>query len=98
MPIYVYRCLDTNEVLEVFHPMSRTLSTWGELCEVAQCDPGTTAANAPVKRLITAPGGVVVLKSDSDYKSMGFTKLVRRSKGLYENVTANEGEQRFIQA
>ena len=98
MPIYVYRCLDTNEVLEVLHPMSRTLSTWGELCEVAQCNPGTTDTNAPIKRLITAPGGVVVPKSDGDYKSMGFTKLVRRSKGLYENVTANEGEQRFIEA
>ena len=60
MPIYVYRCLDTNEVLEVLHPMSRTISTWGELCEVDQCDPGTTEANAPVKRLITAPGGVVL--------------------------------------
>ena len=92
MPIYVYRCLDTNEVLEVLHSMSR------KLCEVAQCNPGTTDTNAPIKRLITAPGGVVVPKSDGDYKSMGFTKLVRRSKGLYENVTANEGEQRFIEA
>jgi len=98
MPIYVYRCLDTSEVLEVLHPMSRTIHTWGELCEVAQCDLGGTDVNAPVKRLITAPGGVVVPKSDSDYKSMGFTKLVRRGKGLYENVTANEGEQRFIEA
>lgn len=98
MPIYVYRCLDTNEVLEVLHPMSRTIQTWGELCEVAQCALGRTDANAPVKRLITAPGGVVVPKSDSDYKNMGFTKLVRRGNGLYENVTANEGEQRFIEA
>ncbi len=98
MPIYVYRCLDTQEVLEVLHPMSRTISTWGELCEVAQCDPGETDVNAPVKRLIAAPGRVVVPKSDHDYKSMGFTKLVRRDKGLYENVTANDGEQRFIEA
>ena len=98
MPIYVYRCLDTQDVLEVLHPISRTISTWGELCEVAQCDPGKTDVNAPVERLITAPGGVVVPKSDNDYKSMGFTKLVRRDKGLYENVTANEGQQRFIEA
>ena len=98
MPLYVYRCLDTHEVLEVLHPVSRTISTWGELCEVAQCDPGETDVNAPVKRLITSPGGVVVPKSDSDYKSMGLTRLVRRDQGVYENVTANEGEQRFIQA
>ncbi|MEM8717519.1 MAG: hypothetical protein AAGE92_17400 [Cyanobacteria bacterium P01_G01_bin.4] len=54
--------------------------------------------NASVERLIAAPGRVVVPKSDNDYKRMGFTKLVRRDKGLYENVTANEGQQRFIEA
>ena len=33
-------------------------------------------------------------KTDSDLKSMGFTKLVRRDKGVYENVTALDGESR----
>ncbi|MFM7447602.1 MAG: hypothetical protein ACKO24_03260 [Leptolyngbyaceae cyanobacterium] len=77
--------------------MNQTISTWGELCSTAQLDPGDTPLESPVQRLITAPS-VLVSKSDSDYKSMGFTKLVRREKGIYENVTARDGEQRIVKA
>ena len=34
-------------------------------------------------------------RTDSDLKRMGFTKLVRRDKGVYENVTAAGGESRI---
>lgn len=33
---------------------------------------------------------------ESQLKNNGFAKLVRRDKGLYENVTAQEGEKRFL--
>lgn len=36
--------------------------------------------------------------SDSEYKNMGFTKLVRRDKGVYENVTALDKESRVFEA
>lgn len=38
--------------------MSESVSTWGELCERAQRDPGDTPADAPVERLIAASGSV----------------------------------------
>jgi len=97
MPIYVYHCPDNQQTLEVLHSMQQTIATWGELCELTKDDPGTTSLDTPVKRLITAPR-ISVPQSDTDYKSKGFKKLVRREKGVYENVTASDGEARILRA
>lgn len=35
---------------------------------------------------------------DSQLKNMGFTKLVRRDSGVYENVTATGSESRYFEA
>lgn len=37
-------------------------------------------------------------QSDSDLRGMGFTKLVKRDTGVYENVTALPGESRYMEA
>lgn len=95
MPLYVYQCPENQAILEVLHPMSRTIATWGELCALAAVDLGATAPETPVKRLITAPR-LAVPTSDSDYKSLGMQKLVRRDKGVYENVAARDGESRIM--
>jgi len=58
MPTYDYRCDANDRELEVRHSMSTDIGTWGELCAVADIDPGDTAADAPVKRLAT--GGNLV--------------------------------------
>lgn len=58
MPTYDYRCDHNNRVVEVSHPMSETISTWGDLCACADIDVGATAADSPVHRLAT--GGNVV--------------------------------------
>ena len=54
MPSYDYRCNVTGEVVEVRHPMSELLATWGEVCERSGKDPGATPRESPVTRLITA--------------------------------------------
>ena len=36
--------------------------------------------------------------TDSELKEKGFTKLVRRDKGVYENVTALDGESKTFEA
>ena len=36
--------------------------------------------------------------TDSELKSKGFAKLVRRDAGVYENVTALDGESRIMEA
>lgn len=55
------------------------------------------ACGEPVEKLISIPN-ISTPKTDSDYKELGFTKLVRRDSGVYENVTALEGESRYFEA
>ena len=53
MATYDYRCDANGRVVEVKHPMSVLLKTWGELCERAGMDLGETSPDSPVSRLIT---------------------------------------------
>ena len=62
MPTYDYRCDSNGQTVEVKHRMSENISTWGELCETAGMDVGTTPADSPVRRLAT--GGQVVKSSN----------------------------------
>jgi len=58
MPTYDYFCESNGRTVEVSHKMSEQLATWGELCERAGIETGTTARQAPVRRLIS--GGAVL--------------------------------------
>ena len=78
--------------------MSVTIKTWGELCFIAQRDLGELDALTPVKRVIRTAPGVSVPKFDSEIKNTGFTKLVKRDDGVYENVTATGSEKRYMKA
>lgn len=53
MAIYDYHCKKNKQTIEVSHPISETLKTWGELCDKANIDPGSTPLNTPIIRLIT---------------------------------------------
>jgi len=55
------------------------------------------ACGRPARRLISLVA-VNTPKTTSDLKSMGFTKLVRRDNGVYENVTATGKESRIWDA
>lgn len=96
MPLYDYYCDDNQITVEVDHPMTTRLSTWGEVCFVAQIPLGETDPLAPVRKVIHAPYLSKPI-ANSQLRETGFTKLVRRDKGLYENVTAAEGEARYLQ-
>lgn len=97
MPLYRYHCPSNGEVREVRHGMTVDVQTWGELCERLAEPPGDTPRDAPVERILFAVG-LVTPRGDSELKSMGFTKLVKREKGVYENVTALDGEKRYVRA
>ena len=62
MPTYDYRCPVNDKVVEVKHRISESVTTWGELCQLAGLDTGDIPADAPVEKLITG-GGIV--KSNS---------------------------------
>lgn len=91
MPIYSYEHSEPGScrlgaAFEVEHPVTAV--------RLASCP----ACGRPVRRIITADFGIGARLSDSDLRRAGFTKLVRRSDGAYENVTAEHGEQRVFGA
>jgi hypothetical protein len=54
MPTYDYLCESNGVQLEVHHKMDRSVTTWGDLCQLANISPGDTPLDTPVKKLITA--------------------------------------------
>ena len=96
MPNYDYHCDENCMTVEVNHPIDQKLSTWGELCFVAQISLGDTDPLAPIRRVIKTAPGVSVPVFNSELKNVGFTKLVKRDDGVYENVTAIDGEKRYM--
>ncbi|QDU70831.1 FmdB family zinc ribbon protein [Mucisphaera calidilacus] len=70
MPVYEYHCPANGKSVEVMHPMSRTVASWGELCDLGEIDPGTTPADAPVERAVTA-GMIMASGNDTVSLPMG---------------------------
>ncbi len=97
MPVYAYYCAANETTVEVAHSMKDDLTTWGEVCARAEHPVGDTDPEASVERILYAPG-LAMPAGDAKLKEMGFTKLVRRDKGVYENVTATDGEKRYMRA
>ena len=48
-----------------------------------------------VKKLISR-SNISTPRSNAELKDMGFTKLVKRDDGVYENVTARGGDSRYV--
>ena len=96
MPVYEYHCDTNGKTVEVNHTIGIRIRTWGELCYAAQIELGNIDPLAPVRRIITKAPAVAVTVSNSELKNHGFTKLVKRDDGIYENVTASGDEQRYM--
>jgi putative FmdB family regulatory protein len=76
-------------------------STMGKNFEIEQpiSDPPLETCpecGKPVRRLISLTN-ISTPVTDSKYKELGFTKLVKRDSGVYENVTALDGESRYYE-
>jgi putative FmdB family regulatory protein len=87
MPIYEYEhTVDACSFGEVF-----------EVQQSMQDPPLTHCPNCgePVHKIISKTG-ISVAKSNSELRDLGFTKLVKRDDGVYENVTARDGESRYV--
>ena len=55
MPSYDYFCDTNGRTLEVSHPMSLSLKTWGDICATAHIDLGNTPKEAPLRRVFSKP-------------------------------------------
>ncbi len=53
MPKYDYHCEANQQTVEVNHSMNTRVHTWGELCALSGAEPGDTAADAPVHKLLS---------------------------------------------
>ena len=54
MPTYDYVCPENGEVVEVFHRMSDSITTWAELCKLSGAELGETAPDSPVQKKMSA--------------------------------------------
>ena len=97
MPNYDYFCDENGKTVEVNHSIDQKLHTWGEVCFAAQIPLGDTDVSAPV-RILLRPVGIATPAGNAKLKEHGFTKLVKRDDGVYENVTALDGESRYMKA
>lgn len=59
MPTYDYRCDTNGRTYEVNHPMAKTIRNWAELCETCRLDPEELPGETPVRKVISATGGVI---------------------------------------
>jgi putative FmdB family regulatory protein len=89
MAVYEYqhvgKACAIGEIFEVEHPIAEDA-----LKKCPQC-------GGAVRRLISRTF-ISTPRSDTDLKQMGFTKLVKRDHGVYENVTATGQESRYMRA
>ena len=53
------------------------------------------ACSGTVHKLISRTN-ISCSKSNSELRDLGFTKLVKRDDGVYENVTARNGDSRYM--
>lgn len=88
MPIYEYEHIDY-------------FCQWGKVFEIRQHLDDPVLEECPVcgeavKKLISRTN-MASPKTNSELKDMGFTKLVRRDDGVYENVTRRDGESRYME-
>ena len=89
MPVYEYAHIDSG--CELGQEFEHTQSIKDDALETCP------RCGKPVKRLISRPF-ISTPQSNSDLKNMGFTKLVKRDTGVYENVTAHQNESRYMLA
>lgn len=87
MPVYTYehtgRACGAGAVFEVSQSMKDP--------PLALCPHCSGPVHKVLSRVfISTPRG------NSGLKDLGFTKLVKRDKGVYENVTARNGDSRYV--
>lgn len=87
MPIYEYQHLGTP--------------CWqGQVFEIKQSIHDAPLTLCPdcggAVRKILSVSNINTPKTNTELKDLGFTKLVRRDKGVYENVTARDGDSSLV--
>lgn len=88
MPVYEYEHTEHPCSMGLIFEVSQSLEEH-PLSKCPQC-------GRPIKKLISLVG-VSTPKTNSELRDLGFTKLVKRDDGVYENVTARKGDSRYME-
>ena len=88
MPIYEYEHLKGTCKLGKVFDFKQALSD-DPLKACPHC-------KGPVQKIISQIN-ISCPKTNSELRDLGFTKLVKRDDGVYENVTARDGDSRYMQ-
>ena len=87
MPVYEYEHQEKPCILGKVFDHKQTLSDKA-LTRCPQCC-------GPVQKIISRIN-ISCPKTNSELRDIGFTKLVKRDDGVYENVTARDGDSRYM--
>jgi predicted nucleic acid-binding Zn ribbon protein len=82
MPIYEYEHLEEPCVKGLLFDLEQSIHDKA----LTQCP----CCRGPVRKLISRIN-ISTPKTNSELRDLGFTKLVKRDDGVYENVTARKG-------
>jgi len=89
MPIYEYEHLQEPCSLgKVFEIRQSIIDN-----SLKQCPNCNNKVRKRISRI-----AIAISKGNSEIRDLGFTKLVKRDNGVYENVTRREGESRYMEA
>jgi putative FmdB family regulatory protein len=88
MPIYEYEHVDRPCKLGKVFDFKQTLND-DPLMKCPQC-------SGDVQKIISQIS-ISCPKSNRELRDLGFTKLVKRDDGVYENVTARDGDSRYME-
>jgi putative FmdB family regulatory protein len=87
MPVYEYEHQGKACTLGKVFDFRQTISD-KQLTRCPQCC-------RPVQKIISHIN-ISCPKTNSELRDLGFTKLVKRDDGVYENVTARDGDSRYM--
>ena len=88
MPIYEYEHVQRACKMGKVFDFKQTL----EDDQLTQCPECGGAVQKIISRInISCP------KTNSELRDLGFTKLVKREDGVYENVTARDSDSRYME-
>jgi putative FmdB family regulatory protein len=87
MPVYEYEHVEEPCMIGRQFEVSQSIHD----SVLTQCP----VCGGPVRKLISSIN-ILLPKTNSELRDLGFTKLVKRDDGVYENVTARNGDSRMV--
>ena len=87
MPVYEYEHQEESCTLGKVFDFKQRISE-KQLTRCPQC-------SGPVQKIISRIN-ISCPKSNSELRDLGFTKLVKRDDGVYENMTARGADSRYM--